>query len=433
MKRVLCLLPFASMLAFTLACGSDDTTADDDDEGASSSSSSSSSGAGASSSSGGGSSSSGGSSSGGSSSGAIPFECEDAPFVFPADASEPLDEKDYDDYLALDPAFPFDVVAMYTTSVDVMPGASGWDESGRVYALDVDADTAAVSVHRLTMPAGATGSLTDDVVELAQPADRFDPSYLNYPAVVSLPGNEYLLSYTSTAVDGVVPGLAYLFAGNVQKSRAFSNGIFHVAGAVRADATRHFFTAFSGYEAAQSSTNVGGLYVADVRGQALTGADTQSFLLAATGTDSSGPVAKDASGTLVIATQGAATNVRAISRCAALEATTALDPAVLHTYDETGTQSLAVIPPTATQTGFFVHLAYVPFGAEPGTPAHSSATAFTRTGDTFAIVGEDIETPVAIGPDSDGLNIYADEKGYLWITVQTDDGSRLLKLRRRAS
>ncbi len=438
MKRVFSLFPFVSMLALTIACGGDDDDNSNDNSSSGSISSSSSSGAGASSSSssGGSSSSSGGSSSSsGGSSGVVPFACEDTPFAFPADASPVLAAAAYADYLTVSSTFPFDVVGLYGTDADIQPGASGWDESGKLYSLDVDVDTGAIGVDRLGIPGAATGTLTHDALSLPAPSDLFEPAYLNYPAVASLPGNQYVLSYTSTAVGGVVPGLAYLFEGSTQKSKAFSNGIFAQVGAVRADATRVFYSAFSRFEAVQSATNASGIYASDVVAQQLAGATSNSFLLMATAGDSSGPVVKDASGSLVATSLGAKVNVRAMSRCAALEATTTQDVPVLHSYDETGTQSLAVIPATATQPGYVVFLAYVaPYGAPPGTQARIVATPFTRTGNVFATSGADLEQPLAMGPDGGYMNVFSDYAGYLWVSVTTDaDGTKVLKLRRRSN
>ena len=418
MKRVLFLVPVVACVAFTAACSSDS----DDDGQSSSSSSSSSSGAGSSSSSSG--SSSGGSSSSsssGSSSGGP--ACDDASFVFPADTAPALAPTEYASYLVVDAAFPFDVVGQYSTTYDVSSAA--WDESGKLLAEDVDQDSGAITVHRLGAPAAATGALTDDPLTLAMPADVPAGSFADYPAVLSVAENQYVLGYTSTMVGGIVPGFAYLFEGAAEKSQSFSNGFFSIVGTAHGAGTRLYYSAFSPFAASQSNVSSSALYVSDYAGTDL--GTATSFSLVFTGTDNSGPVVKDAEGNVAIASQGATVNLHLVSHCEAQSATATLENPVFHTYAESSTQSLAVVPATATLPGFVVQQSYGEGSAE----GDSFATPFTRTGKAFATAGADVVKPLVWGPLTSGTTLLGDAQGNLWVAAVTNEGGQLLKLRRR--
>ncbi|RYZ63402.1 MAG: hypothetical protein EOP08_10975 [Proteobacteria bacterium] len=280
-------------------------------------------------------------------------------------------------------------------------------------------------------PATATGALTDDVITLTKPAELFGAaqSFINYPPVASLPNDQYVLTYTSPMVDSVVPGLGFLYTGNTLEQRAWANGVFNQVGFVRGDTTRVLGHAFSPFAETQPATNVGALYVTDVQGKRLAGGTTTGFALMTTGTDSSGPVVKDGNGNVLLATSSATVNVRGVSRCAALEATSTIDRAAFHSFDTTGTASLAVVPAADGLPGYVVNVSYG-FGE---TPAEVLAVAFTRTGDVFAASGTELAAPLVTGTDARALGVFADDKGYLWVGVDTDDGGQLAKLRRRAN
>jgi len=428
MKHVLTAIPFALFLSVTVACGGDDEPAVDGN-GSSGQPTSSSGGSDNGSSSGGSSGGASSSSSGGassSSSGAVPFECEDTPFVFPADTSTPLAATTYDELFTVNAAFPFDVVGLYDLPTGVDAAGAIWGEHGG--ALSVVNDDGDIVVHRLTAPATATGALTDDVITLTKPAELFGAaqSFINYPPVASLPNGQYVLTYTSPMVDSVVPGLGFLYSGNTLEQRAWANGVFNQIGFVRGDTTRVLGHAFSPFAETQPATNVGALYVTDVQGKRLAGGTTTGFALFTTGTDSSGPVVKDGNGNVVLATSGSTVNVRGVSRCAALEATGTIDRAAFHAFESSGSASLAAIPAAEGLPGYVVNVSY-------DTPAEVLAVAFTRTGDVFAASGAELAAPLSAGSEASALGVFADDKGYLWVGVDTDDGGHLAKLRRRAN
>ena len=279
-------------------------------------------------------------------------------------------------------------------------------------------------IHRLTAPAAATGVLTDDSITITKPADLFSPSRPNYPPISSLPNNEYLLSYTTDPVaDGTYPALAYLYSGTTLEQRAWSTNFFGAIGVTKGSSTRIVYHSYAPFTTDQAPSVGGALYVTDSHDGKVADASVTSFPLIVTGTESSGPVVKDANGDVLVVTQGATVNLRALSRCGVNDATTSKDVAPFHTLTASGTATLAMVPATATLPGYVVQISYG-FGDVVATV---SATPFTRSGDTFT-AGTDLE--LAIDADHLGdLSVYGDDKGYLWIS----NGTRVAKLRRRAN
>lgn len=426
MKRTIWLCLGALSMLGAVACDGDDdgeNTSSSSSGGNNTSSSSSSSGNNTSSSSG---SSGNNTSSSGGSSGTT--DCVDTDFVYPADNSAPLAADVYNDYFTLDAAFPFDVVGFYTASE--LP--TSVDEAGRLVAITVNSDNGDIVVTPFTVPAAAEGAITAaaTVATLSPPNNPFGDGkamYANYaPPAISLPNNGWISSYTSTAVDGIVPGYAFLFDGSTFKGGAWANGIYAGVHQSAEGAGRLLYHGFSKLSAAQSDENVSGVYSARDCAAGLVGeACGVATLLIPTDSESSGPLVKDAAKNIFVATVGAdGVNVRGLSRCASLR-DVGDETTPIATIAQFFTSSFAVVPPTATLSGFAVH----EYNEYATLNQIFDAVPLRRQGAGFTAEAT-IANAIVNADDSD-LTLLSDDKGYLWITIDAEGDLRVAKLRRR--
>lgn len=401
----------AMLTACAVACGGDDDEPNNNNDNDTTSSSSS-----------GQATSSGepGSSSGenpSSSSGATPEPCAEIEFQAPADNSAPLAVADYEDYFSLSADFPFEVVGLYT-----LPGAAPTlaAEDGRLLAFENSFDGSGdVVVHQLTAPSGASGALTSEPLTLAgQMPFTSGMTFFNYPPVASLPNNRWLLSYTGTAVDGSVPGRAYLFEGSTLLGNAWANGIYSPSTSLTANGATHlFYHAFSPLAESQDlNVSESAVYALAVDG----GLSGQSRKVFETGTDASGPVLKDAVGDLFAVTSSLdGANLWGQSRCGALEGASVSQ--ALTSFDAAGSSTVAALPPIGAQPGYLLNADY---------NKTVVTIPFTKQAGSLTVAAE-IEDAIVVDDEYD-VNVIGDRQGYLWLSLSGGDADRVAKLRRKA-
>jgi hypothetical protein len=343
-----------------------------------------------------------------------------------------LPAAEYVGLITIDAAFPFGVTQVHKATGPVEPAI--WGAHGG--PVVTDSAGAAPKVVRYTLPAGATLAATPlSSVVMPPPVDLPAMSFFSFLGVADVSTTRTLFSYTGAGA--VSPGELLLLDNTLTvKARAKVNGVYDQKTWARGADTFVAYTGLSDLSAAASTTNVSGLYLAQICGDALlaTGACKASFPLL-TWDGFSGPVVTDASGNLFVAASflSKPDAIFAISKAeigAAIGTGTPLTKTALADGTSGGSSALAAIAPEGAADGWALYRGseFGSMGAEVATkavPYSVSATGIKK--------GTGAELPAAVvkGAMAKDLYYFTDAEGDLWIAVSTAAGGVFVELRRK--
>jgi hypothetical protein len=211
-------------------------------------------------------------------------------------------------------------------------------------------------------------------------------------------------------------------------SRANANGFYSGAGVNAASGPVLVFSALSPLSDATSSTDDNGLYAAPVCNGALVEPSPCApswELLSWNGM--SGPVVTDSHGNVFV---GASLSGGATSDAVYGLTTEQIVPgaaataATITAQDTTGTSSLAAVAPEGDEPGWVLGL-----GFDPSSGVY--AASFTETGNALAPGGTVIDAALLPGEDVDGLSVFTDPEGDLWLAITHGTSGAYLELRRK--
>lgn len=349
------------------------------------------------------------------------------------DAARPgpvfLDPSTYADLVTIDASFPFGVTQRHRADAAIV-GSRWGRHGGPMVTTGVYGDGATPAVVHWTIPGDAP---TDPATRKEQPfaaASDLPATFFYGPdGMVDLPFGPFaLLSYTGSGA--AFPGEALLYdaAYGAVKSRAKVNGFY--SGVGLADGARQLvvYSGLSPLAAADSTTNDNGLYAADVCDGALVASapcPAPRKLFGWSG--ASGPVATDAHGNAFVGASlsGGATSdaVYGLPK-AKLLAEGSADGVKLAEVDSGGTASLAAVAPAAGAEGWVLGLGFDPKAAVYAAPYVEQSGAL---GKGAAVVA----AAITRANDVEGLSVFTDPEGDLWLAVTTATEGFYLELRPR--
>lgn len=333
-----------------------------------------------------------------------------------------LDAAEYADLIVIDAKFPFGVTQKHAADGDIL--RSHW---GRHGGPKVTIDTTVVE-WSIAGEATAAAKATDKPLKEATGL----PSTFFYggDGVVDLPfGSLSLLGYVGA--DSPYPGEALLYDGTYQtvKSRAKANGFYSGAGILDGANGLLVYSALSPLSASDSDTDDCALYATGVCGGALLAPAPCPGSRKLFGWQGfSGSVVADTHGNVFVAaslssgtttdevyglghdeiTGGGATSARSIAA-----------------VDSGGTASLAVVSPENGASGWVLGLGYAPSSPIYAAPYTESSGKVAKDGELLAAAIEQVD-------GVDGVSLFADAEGDLWLAVIKGDEGTYLELRRKA-
>jgi hypothetical protein len=338
-----------------------------------------------------------------------------------------LTQADYADYIAIDPAFPFDVTQVHTSDAPV--DDARWGRGGPMVTTLISAKPVVV---RYVVPAAPKAPLTYTTINYVEatglPAQKFFGGMIDLPV-----GQKSLLSYTGSGA--AFPGEVLLYSTSLLavEGRANVNGYFGGVGVQNGAETRYVYSALSAFAAAPSGTSSNGLYVSDSCSGALAPSGTckPGFALVQW-TGASGPVTTDAQNNVFVAASlsggPASDGIYGFTRAEVLGATATLTRAPLFSSNTGGTASVAAVAPEGTGEGWVLAKGY-DFPAAT-TVAFSYGAAGTVT-DGSKKVDAAIKPGAKMNGEGAGYTLFTDPEGDLWVAAVTNSGSALLELRRK--
>ncbi len=339
-----------------------------------------------------------------------------------------LAQADYADYIAIDPAFPFDVTQVHTSDAPV--NDARWGRGGPMVTTLISAKPVVV---RYVVPPAPKAPLTYTTINYVEatglPAQKFFNAMIDLPVVP-----KSLLSYSGSGA--AFPGEVLLYSTSLLavEGRANVNGYFAGVGLQNAAETRYVYSALSAFAAAPSATSNNGLYVSDSCSGALapSGACKPGFALVQWA-GASGPVTTDAQNNVFVAASlsggPVSDGIYGFTRGEVLGATSTLTRTALFSSNTGGTASLAAVAPEGTGEGWVLAKGY-DFPAAP-TVAFTYAAAATVTEGSKKTLVAAIKPGAKMNGEGAGYSLFTDPEGDLWVAADTSTGSALLELRRK--
>jgi hypothetical protein len=276
-----------------------------------------------------------------------------------------------------------------------------------------------------------SGSATSSAVPTDHPIASASglPSTLFYGAdgMVDLPfGSLSLLSYTGGG--SPFPGEALLYDGDYAnvKSRAKVNGFY--SGAGLANGNLVVYSGLSALSANASSTHDNGLYAAGICNDALLAGSPCAAPRRLFGWEgNSGPVVTDVHSNVFVGaslSNGATSDAVFGLSAAEVSAGTATAARAIAELDSHGTASLAAIAPEGAANGWVVGLGY-----DDASPIY--AAAYVEQGSAVARGEAVLKAAIVRGSAVDGISVFTDADGDLWLAIVQGAKGTYLELRRR--
>ena len=336
-----------------------------------------------------------------------------------------LANADYAAWLSIDAAWPFGVTQIHEapTSLDLV----SWGAHGGPLSNGLDGNTP--QVFRWTLPASATGlaaSTSLTAVNSGMPAKFF----WGVDGVRDLSGLSASLHSYSTSADAFA-GEALLYSAPFSgvTARAFVNGYY--SGASVSDGTKSVL-AYSGLSALSATANTtmkNGLYAAPLCQSKLVGvAGCQAPALLFGWAGASGPVVSDALGNVFVAASVSDADpvtdkVYALSRSKVIAASAAT-ASVVAELSTGGTNALVALAPEGSNVGWVLGQNFTPGSALYASSYSIGADAITASGTSV---------PKAITPTNlvEGVGMFSDPEGDLWLAVNLSAKSYFIELRRK--
>jgi hypothetical protein len=274
----------------------------------------------------------------------------------------------------------------------------------------------------------STAAAVRDVVGFAAPPGLPTPFFYGADGMVDLPfGSLSLLSYTGTGQ--AFPGEALLYSASYDRilSRAKVNGFYSGAGVVAAGRPILVFSALSPLSSGTSATSGNGLWAAELCGDALVSTPPCAASWRLVDWDgASGPVTLDDHGNVFVAaslSRGRTSDaVLALSK-AQISPGAAAAAATLAEVSSGGTSSLAAVAPEGGAPGWVLGLG---FRLSSGVYAAS----YTERAGGLAAGSGVIENVITPASGVDGLSVFADPDGDLWLAITKGSAGAYLELRR---
>lgn len=340
-----------------------------------------------------------------------------------------LEPAAYADLVTIDPSFPFGVTGKHDADGDIL-GSRWGRHGGPMVTTGVYGGGGATKVVRWDVSGGAMAAAVKS--DHAVPVATGLPKTFFYGAdgVVDLPFGPFaLLSYTGSGAS--FPGEALLYAGDYGevKSRAKVNGFYSGAGVVIGDVPVVVYSGLSPLSTATTTTDDCALYGAPVCDGALAaGAPCPSSWKIFGWDGQSGPVVTDAHGNVFVgASLSEGTTSDAVYALAKghISPGAVVDAVVVAEIDSGGTASLAAIAQDGDAHGWVLGLGY---------DAKSSVYAADFVEQAGAIVDGSVALPAAIARADgvDGLSVFTDDDGDLWLAVTKGRSGTYLELRRKS-
>ncbi|MBX3226988.1 MAG: hypothetical protein KIT84_41070 [Labilithrix sp.] len=346
----------------------------------------------------------------------------------PREAPVFLAADEYEDLIAIDPAFPFGVTQVHPADSNIV--GSHWGSHGgpMVTTGAYGAPSDGPKVIRWTVGGGATADAQKTEVPFVKASDLPSPFFYGADGMVDTPFGG-LLSYTGAPPTFAGEALLYDADYTTVTSRAKTNGFYSGVGLRGAKGDLVVYSGLSELSTAASVVTDNGLYAAPLCNGALAGAAPCAEphkLFAWAG--SSGPVVTDAHGNVFVAASlsdgDTSDEVYALTTAQAFGGA-AVAKVVVAAADTLGTASLAAIAPEDGAPGYVVGLGYAPDAPVHASPYVESATALAKG--TAAPLANAIER--ADGVDS--LYVFTDDEGDLWLAVTKGTEGTFIELRRR--
>ncbi len=329
-------------------------------------------------------------------------------------------------WFTLDAAFPFGVTQVHETN-RVIEGAS-WGAHGGPLSNAFSGDSP--QALRWVLPASATAAATmsaQTATTSSLPAKFFWGADGLRDMVGVAAG---LHSYSTSAAAFAGEALMYSASFSMVTSRAFVNGYYSGVGVTDGNKTALVYAGLSPLSASTSATQANGLYVAPICDGKLIGAagcGGPALVLAWTG--ASGPVVRDAMGNVFVA--ASVSNASPVtdkiygltlSEVIARAPVAASVVAELRTGGTGGIVALA--PESASKFGWLLGASFTPGAPIYGYPYTLSAGQIAEAG---------TPTAAAVSPSSSvqGVGMFSDPEGDLWLAVNVGSKGYFVELRRK--
>lgn len=330
-------------------------------------------------------------------------------------------------WITIAPAFPFAVTQVH--KADGAIAGSRWGRhGGPIVTLGTYGEDAEPTVVQWTIPAGATADATS-ASKLITLASNL-PTTLFYGAdgMVDLPFGPFsLFSYTGSGA--VFPGEALLYAPGYDSvpSRAKVNGFYSGVGVVAGTKNLLVYSGLSPLATAVSATNDNGLYAAEVcNGKLAEPSPCPAPVKLFGWSGSSGPVATDAHGNVLVGASisGGATSdaVYGLTKAQAAGGA-AVTTTPLAGVNSGGSATFATITPEGGKEGFAVGIGFAD-DAPIYAVGYVEGATITKGTDTIAAA-------ITRATDVEGLAVFADADGDLWIAATKGDEGVYIELRRK--
>lgn len=337
-----------------------------------------------------------------------------------------LDPSSYADLVTIDPSFPFGVTQRHEADGDIV-GSRWGRHGGPMVTTGVYGGGGATKIVHWDVSEGAMAAAVKS--DHAVPAATGLPKTFFYGAdgMVDLPFGPFaLLSYTGSGAS--FPGEALLYAGDygAVKSRAKVNGFYSGVGLAIDGTSFVVYSGLSPLSATATSIDDCALYGAPVcDGELAAGAPCPSSWKIFGWDGQSGPVVTDAHGNVFVgASLSEGTTSDAVYALAKghISPGASADAVVVAQVDSGGTSSLAAIAQDGDAHGWVLGLGY---------DAKSAIHAADFVEQAGAIVDGSVALSAAIARADgvDGLSVFTDDDGDLWLAVTKGRSGTYLELR----
>lgn len=350
------------------------------------------------------------------------------------DASRPrlppvfLDEAEYADLVTIDARFPYGVTQRHVSDGDIL-GSRWGRHGGPMVTLGAYGDTHDPAVVQWKLPADATGAATATPKPFARASGLPSDFFYGADGMVDLPfGSLSLLDYTGP--DSPFAGEALIYDATYQtvKSRAKANGFYSGAGIADGNDGLLVYSGLSELTNDEPIGNDSGLYVTGICAEKVAApapCPESRQLFGWNG--NSGPVVTDLHGNAFVAaslTNGDTSD--AIYGLGRKEITSGavVQEHTIASIDSVGTASIAVLTPEGEASGWVVGLGF----AEKA-PVYA-APYLEKSGAVAAGAGV-LVTAIERADGVDGVSVFADDEGDLWLAVIKGSKGTYLELRRK--
>ena len=338
-----------------------------------------------------------------------------------------LEPSTYADLVTIDPSFPFGVTQRRAAD-DAILGSHWGRHGGPMVTTGVYGGAGGPKVVQWDVSGAPTAAAVREELGFATATGLPTPFYYGADGMVDLPfGSLSLLSYTGTGA--AYPGEALFYSATYDEitSRANVNGFYSGAGVVATGGPFLVFSALSPLSSSTSATNDNGLWAAQICSDALVSPPpcAASWQLVAWN-GMSGPVIGDNHGNIFVGaslSSGATSDAVFGLTAAQIVPGATASAATLAEVDSGGTSSLAAIAPEGSAPGWVLGLGY-----ELSNGVY--AASYTELSGNLAAGSGVVENAITPATGVDGISVFADPEGDLWLAITKGSDGAYLELRR---